>query len=319
MVHESIFLPPNSASTGYNELRKKIVKAYEYIYTGKNVDIVKFDININNLFFTGSEAAAESKTALVAAPDNQGPGGNNPQKAVKTGKGDATKEAQTANTGRSRPRRTLSTTPKGGDQTTSPEREVAKTFHKAFIVGSSADMVTVDLEILGDPYWMVDSGISNYFAKPADSNGKGVSLVTEDGTMNYEGNNVYIYITFKTPVDVNENTGLYDISSQQAESPFGGIYRVTMCENTFNDGLFKQKLKCLRQQAQDKDYDGDVLTQNKPESVAAKVGDTLRDANSPQDTPADNEQKQLLAAKDQAFGRARAAITGDNGRPRGGA
>jgi hypothetical protein len=308
MVHESIFQTPNSVSIGYHELKKKIVKAYEYIYTGNNVDIIKFDININNLFFTGSDASAAAKSGLVAAPDNQGPGGNNPQKAVKTGKGDASKEAQTANTGRSRPRRSqdsLATT-KGGDQTTSPEREVAKTFHKAVITGSSADMITIDLEILGDPYYMVDSGISNYFAKPLDSDGKGVSLETEDGTMNYEGNDVYIFLTFKTPVDINENTGLYDISARESESPFGGIYRVTMCENTFNDGVFKQKLKCLRSPAQDKDFDGDVLTQDKAESNAVKVGEALRDANSPQDSPVDSEQKQLLRAAKSAV------ASGDN-------
>lgn len=313
MVHESIFQPPNSVSVGYNELKKKIVKAYEYIYTGRNVDIIKFDININNLFFTGSEASAAAKSGMVAAPDNQGPGGNNPQKAVKTGKGDATKEAQTANTGRSRPHRSAESlaASKGGDQTTSPEREVAKTFHKAFITGSSADMICVDLEILGDPYWMVDSGISNYFAKPADTDGKGVSLITEDETMNYEGNDVYIYITFKTPVDVNENTGLYDISARQSESPFGGIYRVTMCENTFNDGVFKQKLKCFRQPSQEQDYDGDVLKQDRQESVAAKVGDALRDANSPQDSPVDNEQKRLLRAANSAVASGDAAAAAE--------
>jgi len=307
MVHESIFQAPNSAPTGYNELKKKIRRAYEYIYTGKNVDIIKFDININNLFFTGAKTSAEAKTGTIAAPDAQGPGGANPAKSVTTGKGDATKEAQTANTGRSRPQRTpeMMKDAKGGDGMGSVEREVAKTFHKAFLSGSSADMVTVDLEILGDPYWMVDSGISNYIAKPADTNGKGVSLITEDGTMNYEGNDVYIYISFKTPVDINETTGLYDMSAREAESPFGGIYRVVMCENTFNDGLFKQKLKCIRQPGQDSDFDGEVLTQDKGESSVSKVGEELRDATSPQDSPVDKEAKQL----------AEAVI----GRPRGGA
>ena len=38
------------------------------------------------------------------------------------------------------------------------------------------------------------------------------------------------------------------------------------------------------------------MKQDRQESVAAKVGDALRDANSPQDSPVDSEQKRLLRA-----------------------
>ena len=38
----------------------------------------------------------------------------------------------------------------------------------------------------------------------------------------------------------------YDFSQVGEDSPFGGIYRVVLCENTFNDGNWKQKLKCVR-------------------------------------------------------------------------
>jgi hypothetical protein len=103
-------------------------------------------------------------------------------------------------------------------------------------------MVVVNMEILGDPYWLVDSGIGNHFsAAPAPT-----SQILDDGTMNYEAGNVFIYITFRTPADVNTLTGLYDFSIAGKESPFGGIYRVNKCENTFSDGNWKQKLKCLR-------------------------------------------------------------------------
>jgi hypothetical protein len=64
--------------------------------------------------------------------------------------------------------------------------------------------------------------------------------------MNYESGNVYIYLTFRTPADINETTGLYDFSVAGKDSPFGGIYRVNMCENIFADGQWRQKLKLLR-------------------------------------------------------------------------
>jgi len=111
-----------------------------------------------------------------------------------------------------------------------------------FVSGNSADLVTIDLEILGDPYWLVDSGFNNYFASARSP----TAQITDDGTMNYESGNVYIYLTFRTPIDVNTTTGLYDFSQVGEESPFGGIYRIVLCENTFVDGNWKQKLKCVR-------------------------------------------------------------------------
>jgi hypothetical protein len=128
---------------------------------------------------------------------------------------------------------------KGGSSDKTTEQNIAESFQQAFISGNSADLVTVDLEIMGDPYWIVDSGMGNYFSSAPSP----VSQITNDGTMNYESGNVYIYLTFRTPADINETTGLYDFSVAGKDSPFSGIYRVNMCENTFSDGQWKQKLK----------------------------------------------------------------------------
>lgn len=240
-IHQSIFSNPNAAPVGYSELMKKICKEYQYIYTGQNVDVLKFDININNLFYTGVNPAPENEGAKTANQDQKLAEQRNRTSA--TGQGPAA-QAQGAQLGRARPTRDprLLAGYKGGNPDKSTEQNIAENFQQAFLSGNSADMITVDLEIMGDPYWLVDSGIGNYFAETPDP----TSQVTNDGTMNYESGNVYIYLTFKTPADVNETTGLYDFSISGKESPFGGIYRVVMCENYFSDGQWKQKLKCLR-------------------------------------------------------------------------
>jgi hypothetical protein len=240
-VHQSIFANPSSAPIGYPELMKQICKEYSYIYTGQNVDVLKFDININNLFFNPTNPSPENEGAQTGNQDQKA--GEKTNKTTKAGKGDAP-AAQSAQSGRSRNKRDprLLEGYKGGKGDKSTEQNVAENFQRAFLSGNSADLVTVDLEILGDTYWLVDSGIGNYFSKTASSN----SLITSDGTMNYESGNVYVYLTFRTPADINEVTGLYDFSVAGKESPFGGIYRVNMCENMFTDGQFKQKLKLLR-------------------------------------------------------------------------
>ncbi len=240
-IHQSIFANPNSAPVGYSELMKKVCKEYSYIYSGQNVDVLKFDININNLFYTGANPSPENEGAKTSNQDQKLAEQKN--KTTQTGQGKSP-AAQAAQAGCSRPKRVpkLLAGYKGGNPEKSTEQNIAENFQEAFISGASADMVSVDLEILGDTYWLVDSGMGNYFATVNNE----TDLITNDGTMNYESGNVYVYLNFRTPSDINETTGLYDFSVAGKESPFGGIYRVNLVENTFADGMWKQKLKCLR-------------------------------------------------------------------------
>ena len=43
-VHASKMITVNTKGPGFYELAKQTVKEYNYIYTGKNVDIINFDI-----------------------------------------------------------------------------------------------------------------------------------------------------------------------------------------------------------------------------------------------------------------------------------
>ena len=241
-IHQSIFANPSSTPIGYNELMKKVVKEYNYIYTGQNVDVLRFDINVNGLFYSGISSSPENEAAKTSNQD-QKQLGEKLNATTETGQGVAP-GAQASAAGKASLERDprLLKGYKGGSGTKSTEQNVAENFQRAFLSGNSADLVTVDLEIIGDPYWVVDSGMGNYFAPAPEA----TSQITADGTMNYEAGNIYVYLSFRTPADINETTGLYDFSVAGKESPFGGIYRVNLVENTFADGMWKQKLKLLR-------------------------------------------------------------------------
>lgn len=240
-IHQSIFSNASAAPIGYHQLMKSVVKEYQYIYTGQNVDVTRFDIEINNLFYTGANPKEENSAGKTSLQDQKPAERLNANTGTGQGKSPASQAAQL---GRARPRRDprLLKGFKGGSDDKTVEQNIAENFQQAFLSGNSADMVTVNLEIMGDPYWIIDSGIANYFADAPSS----TSQITNDGTMNYESGNIYIYLTFRTPADINETEGLYDFSQAGKESPFGGIYRVVMCENTFVDGQWKQKLRCIR-------------------------------------------------------------------------
>ncbi len=272
LVHHTIFSNPNAAPFGYKALQKQIVKEYNYIYTGKNTDILNFNIQINNLFFTGNNPRPEAGSAQVTNPNQQGPAPL-PGKTVATGKG-GNPQVQLANTGRRRLLRdpaALKKENQGGAGTKSTEQKVAEAFNKAFITGGSADLVTVDLEIVGDTYWLVDSGMANHFAEPNPN----TPLITNDGSANYEGSDVYIFIRFQNPQDVDPESGLYRWPNNGKISPFTGIYKVTLVDSTFNEGFFKQKLKCIRMPLQDTDLGGlQPVDADRDQALASDVKET---------------------------------------------
>jgi hypothetical protein len=265
-VHSSIFANPNSAPPTKN-LEKIITKKYDYIYTGQNSDVLNFNIEINNLFYSGINPNSESQNVYRNNPDAR-PAEQDSEK-TEVGEGPAQK-AQTSQFGRRRVFKDPSAlkAESSGNPDKDVPQKVAEAFHRAFIQGTSADLINVDLEIIGDTYWLVDTGMANYFSPTQP----GSELITEDGSANYENSDVFIFITFKTPADV-DTIGLYRWPGDGKVSPFSGIYRVTRCENIFENGMFKQRLRCIRLPLQSFDFGGETVPVDKTNTFAIKIGE----------------------------------------------
>jgi hypothetical protein len=71
---------------------------------------------------------------------------------------------------------------------------------------------------------------------------------------------VYVNLTFRTPVDIDETTGLMQFKDKNILGPtqtslFSGLYRVMTITNEFRNGMFTQLLNLIRLPRQDKlDY-----------------------------------------------------------------
>jgi hypothetical protein len=65
-VHMSKFQSPDVTPKGYEELAKEAVKEYNYIYTGKNIDVLDFKLNLNVNF--ASNILADGLGAYSASP-----------------------------------------------------------------------------------------------------------------------------------------------------------------------------------------------------------------------------------------------------------
>ena len=104
-------------------------------------------------------------------------------------------------------------------------------------------MQNLDITILGDPYFLGDTGHGN-FTIPGE---KGIN---SEGSMSWQSGEVYVKITFRTPEDANTDTGFYDFGNSKTVREFSGMFRVMTVENTFNRGKFTQKLSLVKMPGQ---------------------------------------------------------------------
>ena len=102
LVHQSIFANATSAPIGYKELMKDVVKEYQYIYTGENVDVLNFNIQINNLFYSGANPKPDEAGAKTALQDQKLSETKNSSTKTKQGQ---TPGVQGVQVGRARPKR----------------------------------------------------------------------------------------------------------------------------------------------------------------------------------------------------------------------
>ena len=236
-VQSSHFQQPTTPTVGADEIARNVSKVYNYIYTGQNKDILDFSIDFKLAYFQSQRAdgSMSSGDTRTGAAD-----GVSPQQGTtltaNEGAG-ATSQSGTAPV-QEEARRGPSQTG-GGRGTESPEVAVARQFQEALVDG--VDMINIEMKIMGDPYYMADSGVGNY----SSSAGR-TPTITADGAVDYQRNEVHFIINFRTPIDIGENGLMEFPGSSVPVNAFSGLYRLTQVDNEFSDGNFTQTLHAFR-------------------------------------------------------------------------
>jgi len=246
LAHISNYAPVSNAYPGYKNLAMQAQKEYNYIYTGKNDDVLDFDIKFNTAFYSAITPFGGLNTLVRKTEKADQPFGptkpNIPQKNI-SGTGNFSsattqvqQEAISTNIGAA-----------GTSQGEDPKVQIARNINYA-LTNSNADLIMASITIWGDPYFIADSGMGNYSAESSP-----VSInITADGTMDYERSEVDVLVNFKSPIDFLED-GKYNFSSggeEQLVPSFSGLYRVNMVTHRFNEGIFTQELKLIRRKNQ---------------------------------------------------------------------
>ena len=248
-VHASKMLPPSAPAPGLDKLKTEVVKEYNYIYTGKNIDLLRFEFEMSQAFFVpyavdnftkggDTQAAQQSSSASTSTPQQASQSNPGiPQGSDNIFPGMATTVTKFVKT-------ITSTDKMGGTRGDTEATRAARLFHDAVI--NSTDMQNITFDILGDPYYIATSGCGNY----VDTQLTKINI-TKDGSVNYLNGEVHVVINFRTPTDINQATGLYDLKNSQLCQQFSGIFKLTNIKSEFKHGEFKQTLEAFRIQGQD--------------------------------------------------------------------
>lgn len=252
-AHASRLSAPNTKTPGYENLKLQAVKHYNYIYTGKNVDIIRFDITLNAGFaaIMGADKLEKSQDAKTAASSSNDPEPIVAGNPLPTGSAPSTMPGVIptmvkyvgTNTGSDR---------KGGGGKETPGHRAARLFMDA--VTNTQELVNLNMEIIGDPYFIVQSGMGNY-----TSQGTQFKNLNLDGSVNYQNGEVDIMVNFRTPIDINQTTGLYNFGGSSKTSPviaYSGLYQVTNVTSVFRGGQFRQTLVGQRRPQQENPVEG---------------------------------------------------------------
>jgi hypothetical protein len=230
-----------------SKLKKLSLREYNYIYTGKNIDVINFKLNFNTLFFEAVPASMGNKD-IPSSRTGSGPTNDSNVKAR-----GADVDRQQAN---QVPLSPVQVNPSpiqysganASQPLDDPYSVLARNMHES-IINSKAAMLTGELEILGDPFYIATNGAGNYNGKP-DGQGK-----IANGEANHLYGELLVTINFRNPIDIMplENGGTMYFDANRV--PFSGVYRILKANSTFKEGIFKQRLDILRVPGQILDQD----------------------------------------------------------------
>jgi hypothetical protein len=220
------------------KLQNFSLRNYIYFYTGLNVDVLDFKINLNNLFFeelpkalgnNDADPRVDSAKATNTSDTKQNSSANS--QSGKNVEG-TSPQYTTANAS--------TTNPDGSINSTSPEasgwRQSVKVMHEK--ISNSTGLISGNLSILGDPYYLTASGSGNSLNKNCQLG----QLVNGQEAAARAGR-VLISLSFNNPDDIGQS-GFMNFNNNPI--PISGLYQINMVKSTFKDGVFKQQLSILR-------------------------------------------------------------------------
>ncbi len=240
-VNVSQFSSPNKTTKGNIALAKQAPKSYNYIYSGLNTDVLGFEIKFNAAFFEAMRAdlGQLNSSQITGSRDKTTADVPNPVLTPDTS-GGSLPEGQTQSVNQ------VGFT--SNNFNSSAATNLARQLHNT-LLNSDADLITAEMEIWGDPFYIPDSGVGNYTAA------QGPSInITADGSIDHQRSEVDILINFRTPIDYSMDSGIMEFPGDTIPvDSFSGLYKILTLTTSISGNKFTQKLNLIRRKNQSTD------------------------------------------------------------------
>jgi hypothetical protein len=248
------------------------VKEYNYIYTGKNTNVIDVQIDFDFLYYT-SITVYNSKTRKEGDRVN-------PDAESRPGSESGINGPDSRTNGRHGVN--LNTVHLQSDSVGSAAGGKLRNDYKSFVVSNlsdnlytrpGADMLMVRMKINGDPEFIKQDEI---FVSPERIISESFTETVQNlnNSLPMDTREVMVRLVFNVPSDIDDTSG-QAVGIATAQSRFTGIYRVLTVENEFKSGKFEQTIEMVRyfnQSADPTRYGVNAVSLNRlqaPETVLA--------------------------------------------------
>lgn len=228
------------------------VKKYDYMFTGRNKDIIDWHINFNTLYLLavtgnlnktiqGTMAPGLNPAGVKADPDN-----SNIPPSITASTGSAVASAGITYTSGSIDSIIISGS--------NPQKSQASSdLLKSLLLDARGDMVELELKILGDPHFIKQDDVFYNRPKVGES-----FALTPNKSLYMDTGELYIFVNFLSPVDYSEEKGLAEIKANEilnsdslaaksiGYSNFSGVYKLITVDSVLSRGKFEQTLRMAK-------------------------------------------------------------------------
>ena len=237
--------------------KSKIVRAYNYLYTGLNQDILSIDIDFDSSYYTAITAFQDNKTK--SGSRNIAPGfekNNVPGDLSNT----AANPTRTTDLPHTYGTQGSNATAAGQlNRANSDKASAVSDIANSIYTSQRGDMLNVTLKIVGDPAFIKQDDIyynpmsAEY--KEFNTMGAGpeqtVPLNPNTGQIIFDQEQVFVQLIIKSAVDIDDATGITNkqiklLNGRTTDSTFSGVYKVLTVKSDFNRGKFEQTLTLVK-------------------------------------------------------------------------
>jgi hypothetical protein len=252
--------------------RSKLVRDYNYLYTGLNEDILSVDIDFDSTYFTSIGTFQAEK---IRGKDFAGADIENVDKNQNTTVNPSNPSILP-----------VSIRPVNNPQQESvykanqdPKDFSVASLSKSLYTSSRGDMLNIKLKIVGDPAFIKQDDIyynpmspdyKDSIPSPTDL---GPPLNPVTGQVIFDTEQVFVGMTIKNAVDIDDSTGIVNkqillANGRYTNGTFSGIYKILTVRSEFSKGRFEQTLDLVRMPDDLIDESSAIATDNPSVSVA---------------------------------------------------